>query len=171
MKNLLALILLVLTVEHTPWRLLALLGETAVMQPGLTRVVKGSDRYWDARALEVRLTGLGWHVVYAPHLHSGMQEVYGVTDIRDRTIHIDSDLEWDARYMILAHEGGHALMTAYEWSDDSAAEAFAEAVATLVAHNGLREHARYLTNHRLALLMTVLTKSSRVYRAAAMLQE
>lgn len=171
MKKMVLALLLAYIMASTPWRLLALLGETMVVRPGLTHIAKGSDQYWDVRSLELRLVGLGWQVVYTPHLTNGRQEVYGVTDLLSHTIQVDAALEWNARYMVLAHEGGHALMSIDEWASDADAEAFAEAVSVLVYHDGLREHARYMANHKMALLNAIVMKTGRIYRAAAMLQE
>lgn len=168
-KKLALALLLAYIVEHTPWRLLALLGETLVVKPGRTQVVKGTARYWDVLALEMRLAAMGWTISYDRHLHGG--RAYGLTDNEAHTIQIDADLEWDARYSILAHEGGHALQSAWEWVNEEDGEAFAESVAYLVAQNGVREHARYLSTHKLALLSTIVFKADRVYRAAALLQE
>ena len=171
LKKVVLALLLAFIIEHTPWTLLALLSESMVLRPGLTKVVKGTDHYWECRALDLRLTGLGWTVSYVSHLRNGLEEVYGLTNLANHTIQVDADLEWNARYAILAHEGGHALMSVYEWGDEGDAEAFAEAIGALVAGDGIREHARYLSTRKLNLLNITVLKADRIYRAAAMLQE
>lgn len=169
MKKLVLALLLAYIVDRTPWTLLALTAEAMVLRPNLTRVVKGNDQYWQVGQLQGRLKSLGWSVSYKPHLSYNGVEVYGLTDTDERTIIIDGDLEWNTRYAVLAHEGGHTLQPG--WHNYEMEECFAEAVATLVAGGGIREHARYLAAHKASLLMLLLFDSARVYHAAAVLQD
>lgn len=171
MRKLLLALLLAFIVEHAPWRLLALMSEALVLRPGLTQVVQTNDRYWDAQALQIRLYALGWTVTYQHPVVMGEQEVYGQTILQLHLIQVDSALSWDARFAVLAHEGAHALQDIPEWSDSGEGEGFAEAVAAVMAQDGFREHARYLSSHKLALLNTIVFKHARVYRVAALLQE
>jgi hypothetical protein len=159
-----------------PWRLGALLAETFVVHPGLTRVVQTNSRYWDVAILQERIEELGYPVKYTKGLTVQinmfqMMPVYGVTRKDDGkvSIEVEADLSWDARYAILAHEGGHIFQS--EIYSGPEGEAFAEAVAMLVSHDGIREHARYLSNKKWALFTIVALDSARIYRAAAVLQE
>lgn len=160
----------------TPWRLLALLSETFVVHPGLTRVVQTNERYWDTMSLQERINELGYSVKYTKGLviQTGMFEVtpiYGLTKKGEGSIaiEIEAGLSWDARYAILAHEGGHIFQS--EMYSQAEGEAFAEAVAMLISHDGVREHARYLANRKLALFTLIALDSARIYRAAAVLME
>lgn len=169
-------LLLAFIVEHAPWRLMALFAETFVTRPGLTRVVQTNNLYWESAALEARIIELGYSVTYVKDLtvpagYMQVMQVYGAT--RKGPEHIDirveAALSWDARYSILAHEGGHIFQD--EGYSHAEGEAFAEAVAMLVSHDGIREHARYLSQKKLALLTVIALDHERIYRAAAVLQE
>jgi len=169
-------LLLAVIVAHTPWRLLALFAETFVVHPGLTRVVPTNTRYWDTLILQERIAELGYPVTYVRDLMVPINmfqvmPVYGVTekDGGKVSIRIEAGLSWDARYAILAHEGGHIFQS--EGYSGAEGEAFAEAVAMLVSHDGIREHARYLANRKLALLTVIALDHAKVYRAAATLAE
>jgi hypothetical protein len=70
---------------------------------------------------------------------------------------------------VLAHEGGHTL--AAGWYGYEQREIFAECVATLMSHDGVREHARYLSGFKTELIMMVLTEWPKMYRAAALLED
>jgi hypothetical protein len=159
-----------------PWKLVALLAETLVVHPGLTRTVQTNDRYWDTLVLQERIEELGYPITYTKGLTIQanlfqMVPVYGVTRKDDGkvSIEVESELSWDARYAILAHEGGHIFQS--ELYSHEEGEAFAEAVAMLVSQDGIREHARYLSNKKFALLSVIVLDSARVYRAAAVLSE
>jgi len=168
--------ILAVVLSFVPWRLYALLGETFFVHPGLTRTVETNQRYWDAAILQERIEELGYPVKYTKGLTVQvnmfqMMPVYGVTRKDDGkvSIGVEAGLSWDARYAILAHEGGHIFQS--EMYSGSEGEAFAEAVAMLVSHDGIREHARYLSNKKLALFTVIALDSARIYRAAAVLQE
>lgn len=174
MKKALLIFLLLTIALHAPWRLLALCAETLVVSPGLTRVSQGDDLYWEALALEARLVDFGWAVSYEkdPRVVVGFMQtvpVYGVTDDHEHTITIDEALHWNARFAVLAHEGGHTFQRS--WLNRNQGETFAEAVAMLVSHDGLREHARYLSSYRVEAILTMLVEWRAIYRAAAVLED
>ena len=174
MKKALLLFLFLTIALHAPWRLLALGAETLVVSPGLTRVSHGDDKYWDALALEARLVDLGYQVSYHKDLRAvvGFMQtipVYGLTDGEEHTIQVDEDLHWNARFAVLAHEGGHVFQRS--WLNREQEETFAEAVAMLVSHDGIREHARYLSSHRVEAILTMLVEWRAIYRAAAVLED
>ncbi len=154
---------------HAPWRLAALAAETLVIAPGLTRTSDQDDQYWQALDLQRRLENMGWTVTYVPGISREGQKVYGVTDPSAHTITMDAGLRWNARLAILAHEGGHTLQSG--WLTRNQGETFAEAVATLISHDGLREHARYLTGFRADAVLTILVEWRAIYRAAAVLED
>jgi hypothetical protein len=163
-RNAILLLLAAFIVEHAPFRLAALAVATAAAPGGVTRVAAGDDRYWDALDLELRLIHTGWTVAYKPHPTMNGEEVYGVTNSGDRTVVIDADLHWNARYSVLAHEFGHTQQPA--WLDRAQGEAFAEAVSYLLAGGDVREHARYLRGARPESLLVFLTEWQDIYRAA-----
>jgi hypothetical protein len=168
--------ILALVLCFVPWRLYALLGETFFVHPGLTRTVETNKRYWDVAILQERIEELGYPVKYTPGLTVQinmfqMMPVYGVTRKNNGnvSIEVEEGLSWDARYAVLAHEGGHIFQS--EIYSGAEGEAFAEAVAMLVSHDGIREHARYLSNKKWALFTIIALDSDKIYRAAAVLQE
>lgn len=175
MKKVVALILALYIAVYTPWKLCALMGETFFVSPGLSRMATTQVRYWDAGILKERIEALGYPVSYTKDLvvptMFGSIPVYGLTMKGDGkvSIGVEAGLSWDARYVVLAHEGGHIFQT--ERYSEAEGEAFAEAVATLVAHDGIREHARYLAGKKLALFTILMLDSAKVYRAAAVLTE
>lgn len=168
MRTLLA-VLSVVILLHAPWRLAALVCEAEVMHPGRVRMEQGNDGYWHAIELETRLIGVGFSVAYVKGLSYAGQEVYGLTEIAQHKISVDADLSWDARYAVLAHEGGHVLQPI--WLDGREPEAFAEMVAMLVAHDGIREHARYLAGLKSEVLVVALSEWQAIYHAAAVLED
>lgn len=167
-KALLAFLMLGILV-HAPWRLMGLIAETMVVSPGATRTSQADDQYWQALDLEARLVSLGWEVSYAPQLSYRGQQAYGLTDPNEHTVQIDETLHWNARFAVLAHEGGHIMARGYLSTVQS--EAFAESVAALVSHNGLREHARYLAAFRTDAILTMLVQWRAIYRAADVLED
>lgn len=175
MKKVIALLLALYIALYTPWKLCALMGETFFVSPGLTRVVQTHNRYWDVAMLKERIEAMGYSVRFTKGLTMPSMfqtiPVYGLTEKGSGAAHIqvEEGLSWDMRYDVLAHEGGHIFQS--ERYSEEESEAFAEAVATIVTHNGLREHARYLASHKLALFTILVLDSAKVYRAAAVLTE
>jgi hypothetical protein len=174
-KKFLALLLAGYIALATPWKLAALMVETFYVHPGLTRMTQTHTRYWDVAILKERIEALGYTVKFTkdltmPSMFQSIR-VYGLTEKGGgkASIQVDEGLSWDMRYDVLAHEGGHIFQS--ERYSEEESEAFAEAVATIVTHNGLREHARYLASHKLALFTVLLLDSAKVYRAAAVLTE
>jgi hypothetical protein len=169
MKKALLAFLTLAILMHAPWRLAALVAETMVAHPGLTRVSDGNDKYWDVMALEARLVDLGWELKYEKHINIWGHEVYGLTNPEEHIIYVDADLSWNARFAVLAHEGGHVLQRG--WYNRAEGDAFAEAVAALVAHDGLREHARYLSSFKMSAVWVMVTDWRAIYRAAGVLED
>lgn len=169
MKPVLLSILLTLIAVSFPWRLTLLGIQMLMLRPGLTRVVEDDSRYWDARAMESRLRGLGYSVSYTKHLNVMGVEIYGLTNTEEHTVQVDADLHWSQRFYILAHEGGHILQP--YWVGRGEEECFAESVATLVSRNGIREHARYLSSHKLECAAFMLFEWPAIYHAAAVLED
>ena len=171
MRKLVLALLLAFIVEHAPWRLMALFAETFVTRPGLTRVVQTNNRYWDALALQERIEELSYTVEFTKDLTYQGVPVYGLTMSSRHSVQVEAALSWDARYAVLAHEGGHMALGQSPMYTSEEHEAFAECVALLISHDGIREHARYLSTHKLALFTVIALDSARIYRAAAILQE
>src|SRR5262245_44588922 len=111
MKTLVLVLLLAFIAEHAPWRLMGLMVETFFTRPGLTRVAQTNERYWDAQMLQDRLEQLGFEGSYEKDLtvmtRQGLIPVYGLTTFPKHTVQVEAALSWDARYAVLAHEGGH----------------------------------------------------------------
>jgi hypothetical protein len=166
MKRIAIALLLAFALEHAPFRLAALVTETLVMKPGPVRVVHPNDRFWDAIDLETRLLSMGWQVMYRPILGAGL---FGVTDSRQHTITVDSSLKWNARYAVLAHEAAHTLQPF--WLSTEQGEAFAEIVSMLLCHDGLREHARYLADKKVDVVLVALVEGAAAYHAVAVLTD
>lgn len=162
-KKILLALLLVTIAVHGPWRVAYLFAQTLVSAGGPTRVSDKDDSYWRARDLEDQLDHLGWDLQYV----EGMTSVYGTTSPHLRAIRIDGTLHWNARLAILAHEGGHTQQPSRLTNNQS--EVFAEAVAYVVARDGVTEHARYLSALRGDLLVLVVYWRD-IYRAAAVLE-
>lgn len=175
MKKVIALLLALYIALYTPWKLCALMTETFFVSPGLTRTVQTQAHYWEVALLQERIAELGYPVTFTKDLSVptmfGAMPVYGLTMKGDGkvSIQVEAGLSWDARYAVLAHEGAHIFQS--ERYTESEGEAFAEAVATLMSHDGLREHARYLAGKKLALFTILMLDSAKVYRAAAVLTE
>lgn len=160
MRKILLAVLLTLIVEHAPWRLMALCAEVPFLSVTEVRFSDRQDRYWDAQNLEQQLHTQGWTVHYAP-LHS---DASGFTDFERRDIWIDDRLAWNARLAVLAHEAGHTQQP--NWATHNQGEVFAEIVSALIAHDGLREHARYLARMRGDAYLLAVTEWRALYRAA-----
>ncbi len=111
---------------------------------------------------------MGYSVGFGPNLELDGAKAYGITDTVNHLILIDRSLSWDARFSVLAHEGGHVLEPG--WSSTAQGECFAEMVSTLVAHDGLREHARYLARFKVEAIVMLLTEWPAIYNAAAVLE-
>ncbi len=133
----------------TPFRLLALSAELPFVRPGTTRLATTDGRYWDVLALEGRLMALGYTVGYAPGLRVEGVEALGLTNT-------------------VTHEGGHVLAPAWV---STGHECFAEGVAMLVAHDGVRNHARYLAAIPWTCIGIYLTEFPSLYAAAAILSD
>jgi hypothetical protein len=150
-----------------PWKLIALVPEVLWMSPGNEHYTDRVDKYWDALSLEAKLVGMGWSVEYRPRLIDA--GAYGMTSLEQHRIIVDDSLDWNARFAVLSHEAGHTLQPT--WVTQQQGEAWAESVAMLIAHDGLREHARYLSHVKVDFLMMVLTEWPSIYDAAAVLQD
>jgi hypothetical protein len=116
----------------------------------------GNDLYWQAQQLEnVLALALRVPVVYAQPTR--MRTAAGLAFIspQQASIIIDSSLEWNARFEVLAHEAGHLFMPFTFAPDSSESEVFAEAVSYLyslkVGRDNLDVSARYLARHKHAL--------------------
>ena len=156
-------VLLTVIALHAPWRLSVLTVETLMMQPGYLRLPTGASDYWRVKDLEDRLTFMGWTISYQPD----SPHYYGVTSFNNRSIVINESLSWNARYMVLAHEGAHALQPPRLTQEQS--EIFAESVAALVTGWHIREPARYMASLKGDLLIVVVYWRE-IYRAANTLQ-
>ena len=160
MKRLLLIVLSVLILEHAPWRLAALLCEVPFVSVTETRFSDHTDRYWDAQNLQQQLERQGWTIHYGP-LQGGIS---GLTYSEDRTIWVDDRLAWNGRLAVLAHESGHTQHPS--WVTHNQGEAYAEMVAALLAHDGLREHARFLARMRADTFLLAITEWRSLYRTA-----
>lgn len=163
-------VLLVFIVFHAPWRLMVLVAEATAMTPSFTRISEDDSKYWEALDLQNRLAWFGWNVRYEHGLNYNGNEVYGLTDRESHRIFIEKRLHWTQTYIVLAHEAGHILAPGWIASDESQSEVFAESVAAIATHTGLREHARYLSQHKESLWVVVM-EWRRIYRAAALLEQ
>lgn len=92
-----------------------------------------------------------------------------MTNLHTHTVKVSEALHWNARFAVLAHEGGHIMARGY--LNRAQHEAFAESVAALVARDGLREHARYLAEYRIDAILTMLVHWRAIYRAAGVLED
>lgn len=159
--------LIATAVLSTPWRLAVLAAEVMLITPGNTRISDGNDKYWEALDLEAMLAERGYRVDYVDGLNKA-KGIYGATSPQAKSIIIDGDLHWNARFAILAHEAGHVMQPGRLTRNQG--EAFAESVAMLVAHDGYREHARYLANGlRVDAITVLLVEWRAIYHAAAAL--
>lgn len=169
MKRILVFVLAVFLVLNAPWRLMGLGAEMFLLHPGAPHFSATSVHYWDIEALENRLMALGWNIHYARDITVYGQPAYGITAPQEHIIAVDADLSWDARYAILAHEAGHTQQP--YWVNATEGDCFAESVATLVAHDGLREHARYLASRKWTCAMLMVAEWQAIYHAAATLRD
>ena len=145
-----------------PWRLATLAAETLLTNPSRTeRMRQGNDKFWEFLDLESRLERRGWDVSIGG-LPAG---IAGMTNQRSRTIVVAEGLGWNERYSTLAHEGAHTLQPEALFENHAQEEVFAESVATLIAHDGIREHARYLARYK-ADILTMVAFWHDIYRAA-----
>lgn len=169
MKRLLALLLTLYITIHAPWRLLGLGTEMFMLHPGGPHFGASTAQYWQTQALETRLMALGWSVRYLPNISVYGQPAYGVTVSGEHAIAVDAELAWDARYAVLAHEAGHTQQP--YWVNSVEGDCFAEAVATLLAHDGLREHARYMASRKWTCAAMLVAEWPSIYHAAATLRD
>lgn len=169
MKKILLALLIAFAVQQAPWRLGVLFVEVMLATPGQQRLTQEDDKYWDVQNLESRLAAFGWDISYVPNLTANGRPAYGVTRAGDRTMGIEENLHWNDRLVTLAHEGGHTFQPASLTRNQG--EAFAESVATLVAHDGYREHARYLSALRADFIIVSIVEWRAIYRAAGMLKD
>ena len=165
-KHAVVTLLLAGIILYAPWRLMVLTYYVFTTPAAMVESDPGHTRYWDAQNLQVRLERLGWTVEYASSLHEG---VYGGTTFHTRSIQILDSLSWNARFAVLAHEGGHTLQPG--WANHGHGEAFAETVAALVTRSNYRNHARYLARVRGDYLIMIITDYPALYRAASMLED
>lgn len=148
---------------YTPWRLMALVGATLVAPPTEQRLSSKNGRYWDVQDLQNRLKALGWDVEYVD-----LPEGYlGVTSVDERKISVSTELSWNGRLAVLAHEAGHTRQP--EWSTHNEGEAFAEAVSVLIDRDDLWSHARYLARMRMDSILTIIGEWRRIERTANLL--
>jgi len=160
---------LALLISMAPFRLMGLTAEMFMLRPGNTHNAATTAHYWDVQDLSTRLNRLGWRIIYATPITMDGDRVYGITVFDEHVIAIDSGLAWDARYAVLAHEGGHTHQPF--WVDKAQGDCYAEAVATLVAQDGIREHARYLADNRWTCLGVFLAEWPSIYNTAATLRD
>jgi len=160
-----------------PWRLAALTLEALHAQPSHERLVKTNARYWEVLDLEAKLLSDGWPVEYQHGLME-REGAYGATvyktrmcwgpmmceEASEQKIVVDASLSWDERWSVLLHEAAHTRQP--HRLTENQREVWAESIAALAAHDGLREHARYLAGLKPDILMTVLAYSSEMYRVA-----
>lgn len=169
MKRLTLFLLLTFLTVSAPWRLMAVGAEMFFVQPGSTHLTQTTTHYWEAEALETRLMSLGWSVVYANGIIANGAPAYGVTVMREHAIAVDASLRWDERFAVLAHEAGHTHQPF--WVDGIEADCFAESVAVVLAHDGFREHARYLASRRWTCAAVMIAEWQAIYHAAATLKD
>lgn len=175
MRRALLAFLLLIVLFHAPWRLMALAAEVMMTPIGNAQMSAENDKYWECIDLEGRLIALGWQVQYVKNLyvqdspHDEPQKAFGVTYFEPHLIQIEERLSWNARLAVLAHEGGHVLQRG--WLTHNQGEAFAEAVAALVAHDGLSNHARLMARFRTDAVMVLMVEWRSIYRAASVLED
>lgn len=164
-----ATVFFLLVALHAPWRVMTLATQVFFLAPSRVHVDNGTSRYWEALSLESKLEMMNYSVTYASGLEVDGNDVYGVTDMTRHAIVVDAGLSWNARLAVLAHEAGHTLQPG--WVTTRQAEAFAETVAMLVSHDGYREHARYLAQHRMDALFMMVVEWPAMYHAASVLED
>lgn len=161
--------LLVTSVISFPWKLSALALESFVIEPSVVQQHADNDKYWDVKTLTVRLRiRYGFEVEYVPNLLL-TEHAYGVTYAwPKRLIQIDDSLSWSERYRVLTHEAAHVLQPMRMTDQEN--EVFAESVSALITHDGLVEHARYLSEFKSVLPVTFLFRWRDIYKAAEQLE-
>lgn len=168
MRKILLALLTALVLEHAPVRLMVVSAQALVTPAGYNRLdTHGVNQLGQVKDLELRLMRFGWRIEYVAGLIDA-QGVYGLTHAQGRLIQVDKSLNWNARFAVLAHEGGHTLQPSFMLSPGQS-EIFAESVALLVEGGGHRRHARYLAMWRADLLTTVVYWRE-IYAAAALLR-
>lgn len=171
MKRTVLALLAAFILAHAPWRLAALAVEVVSMHPSPNRTARlGNNNYWTAMELEAKAIHLGYEVKYTKDLRYLGRPMWGTTDTDEHVIEINTELSWNGRANVLAHELAHVLQPGW-LQDEAQADAFAETVATLVAHDGLREHARYLSRDKGAFVLVALTEWQRIYHAVTFLED
>ncbi len=169
MKQLALGILLAFLWVALPFRLIALSVEMFLVHPSGPHFTQSDEGYWQAAELEARVMALGWTVTYVAAPKLGNDEALGLTLPQLHSIVVDSGIHWSARAAILAHEAGHTLQPS--WLNPVEADCFAEGVATLVVHDGLRNHARYLAGAKWTCLGVILAEFPAISHAAALLED
>lgn len=169
MKRLILFLLLAYIVANAPWRLLVLAAETFAVRPGPPHFTVDESRFWQAIHLEERLMSMAWRVGYQPQVVFAGQPAYGVTLPNEHVIMVDSGLHWSARAAVLAHEAGHTVEPI--WVSRVEGDCFAESVATLIMHDGYRDHARFLASARWTCLGLMLAEFPAIYHAADLLTD
>jgi hypothetical protein len=148
---------------------MALSAELFFLHPDGAHFSQSDAGYWQALTLEARVMSLGWTVTYALHPKLGDEPAFGLTLPQLHAVVIDKDLHWSARAAILAHEAGHTVQPS--WLNNIEGDCFAESVATLIMHDGFREHARFLAGAKWTCLGVLLAEFPSIYHAAAVLQD
>lgn len=157
---------IVTAVFALPWRLAAIGAESFLVSPGMLRQTQSNSHYWECQTLEIRLARkYGWKIEYVPGLMDSDASAYGVTDPRARTIYVDASLSWDERYLVLLHEGAHALQP-FARMNTGEKEVFAESVAALLSPKGVRESARYMSTMKIDVVLTMLFNWRDIYHVA-----
>ena len=122
--------------------------------------------YWQTRHLESAARMLGIAIKYGPADVGEAGRYYPET----RTITINDQLHWTARFEVLAHELAHSLQPAM---DPSSGEVFADGVSTLVALRvgdlgAMTRSQRYLSAHK-GHLHVLADYRDEIHRVAAFL--
>lgn len=158
-------ILIVMLALVFPWRLAMMAAEALWMEPTMIQQRADHDHYWDVQTLEARLKlRYAFEVKYVPGLLED-EHVYGMTMYwPERVITIDAGLSWSERWRVLTHEAGHVLQPMR--LSNQGHEVWAESVSMLLAHDGIREHARYLAELKADVPLTLLVYWQEIYRAA-----
>lgn len=166
MRRVVVSVLLTLLVLLMPWRVMRLTVAMLLTKPSAPQMVSGDDRQHDTELLAMRLGELGYDVTFEGELSIWGQAVYGYTDKTHHVIKVDEALSWNARYAVLAHEGAHVFQPIGTRAD---AECFADAVAYLVADDGTRTHAQYLSRSKFDCALENIAFWPEEYAAARLL--
>lgn len=169
MRRLILFLLLAYIVANAPWRLLVLAAETFAVRPGPPHFTTDDSRFWQAIALEGRLMSMGWQVQYPHQIMFGSTPAYGMTSPDQHLVVVESALHWSARAAVLAHEAGHTVEPI--WVSRVEGDCFAESVATLIMHDGYRDHARFMASARWTCLGLMLAEFPAIYHAADLLTD